>query len=67
MISDGILEALPGDDKELVLKEYMEALVYRNPQDLAERILEFAMSFSEENRDDMTVLAASVWQRTPAT
>lgn len=63
MISDGILEALPGDDKEEVLKEYMEDLDCRNPQDLAERILEFAMSFSEENRDDMTVLAASVWQK----
>ena len=34
-----------------------------NTAELAEQILEFAMSFSEENRDDMTVLTARVWKR----
>ena len=34
-----------------------------NTAELAEQILEFAMSFSEENRDDMTVLTAGVWKK----
>lgn len=63
MVSDGVLEALPGEDKEQVLKEYLEDMRIRNPQEAAEQILEFAMSFSEENRDDMTVLTAGIWKR----
>ena len=63
MVSDGVLEALPGENKEQVMKEFLEEAPGRNPQELAEGILEFAMSFSEENRDDMTVLAAGIWKR----
>lgn len=66
MVSDGVLEALPGEDKEQVMKEFLEEAPGRNPQELAERILEFAMSFSQENRDDMTVLAAGIWKRASA-
>ena len=63
MISDGVLEALPGEDKEQVMKEYLEDAKGGDPQELAEDILEFAMSFGQENRDDMTVLTAQVWKR----
>lgn len=66
MVSDGILEALPGENKEQIMKEYLEGAQNGNPQELAERVLEFAMSFSEENRDDMTVLAAGIWRRSAA-
>lgn len=48
------------------MKEYLEDADIRNPQELAEDILEFAASFSGENRDDMTVLAAGIWKREPA-
>lgn len=63
MVSDGILEALPGEDKEQVMKEYLEDVESGNPQELAENILGFARSFSQEDRDDMTVLTAGVWKR----
>lgn len=63
MVSDGILDALPGDDKEMVLKEYLESMPIKTPQDMAERILRFACSFSPAPRDDMTVLAAGIWKR----
>ena len=63
MVSDGVLEALPGENKEQVMKEYLEDVPGRTPQELADQILEFAMSFSGEARDDMTVLAAGVWKK----
>lgn len=63
MVSDGVLEALPGEDKEMVMKEYLEGVQDGNPQGLADGVLEFALSFGEENRDDMTVLTAGVWKR----
>lgn len=63
MISDGVLDALPGEDKEGMLKEFLESIPRRTPQDMAHRILEFASSFSPEARDDMTVLTAGIWKR----
>ncbi len=63
MVSDGILEALPGEDKENVLKEYLEGADRKNPQDLAEMILKFAETFAEEPPDDMTVLVGGIWKK----
>lgn len=63
MVSDGVLDALPGENKEQVMKEYLEEAGGKNPQEMAEDILKFARSFSGENRDDMTVLTAGVWKK----
>lgn len=63
MVSDGVLDALPGEDKEQVMKEYLEGIEKRNPQDMAAEILEFAAGFAEEVRDDMTVLTAGIWKK----
>ena len=63
MVSDGVLDILPGEDKEEVLKEYLAGQEDMQPQDMAEDILKFACSFSEFPRDDMTVLAAKIWKR----
>lgn len=35
MVSDGVLDALPGEDKEETMKEYLENLERKNPQDMA--------------------------------
>lgn len=63
MVSDGILDALPDDDKELMLKEFIARMPVKNPQDMADRILLFARSFTETAADDMTVLTAGIWKR----
>lgn len=63
MVSDGVLDALPADDKELMLTEFISGMPVKNPQDMADRILLFARSFSERAADDMTVLAAGIWKR----
>ena len=63
MVSDGVLDSLPGEDKEEILREFLEAQPFGPPKDMAGRILEFAASFEEKIRDDMTVLAAGIWKR----
>ena len=63
MVSDGVLEACPGEDKELALKEYIEGMPVKTPQDMAERILRFACQSIPAPRDDMTVLTAGIWKR----
>ena len=42
MISDGILEAMPGEHKEETFMEFVSNLSGGNPQELAEQILAFA-------------------------
>ncbi|WP_347559719.1 SpoIIE family protein phosphatase [Clostridium sp. AM58-1XD] len=63
MVSDGVLDILPGDDKEEVMRDYLAGQGDMQPQEMAEDILRFACSFSEFPRDDMTVLAARIWKR----
>ncbi len=63
MVSDGVLDGLPGEDKESVLREFLEMQPFCPPKELAGRVLEFACSFEEEIRDDMTVLAAGIWKK----
>lgn len=63
MVSDGVLDACPGEQKEMVLKEFIESLPLKTPQDMAERILEFACQCGQAPRDDMTVLVSAIWKR----
>lgn len=63
MVSDGVLDALPGEDKEGTMKEYLENLERKNPQDMAEEILRLVMETGGAGRDDMTVLVAGIWRK----
>ncbi len=62
MVTDGVLDACPGEDKEQSLRQYIEGLPLKSPQDMAERILHFACKEGAA-RDDMTVLTAGIWKR----
>ena len=44
------------------LKEYLESMPVKTPQDMAERILRFACQ-NGGMQDDMTVLTAGIWKR----
>lgn len=63
MVSDGVLDALPGDDKEQAMQQYLESVEEMGPQELADQVLDFAVSFIPAPRDDMTVLTAGIWKR----
>ena len=45
MVTDGVLDALPGDDKEQAMGQLLDGLEEMPPQDAAERVLDFALSF----------------------
>jgi stage II sporulation protein E len=63
MMTDGILDACPGDRKEQTMSEYLASLPAKSPQDMAERILDFACQNAGGSRDDMTVLVAGIWKK----
>ncbi|MDR1663830.1 MAG: stage II sporulation protein E [Clostridiales bacterium] len=65
MVTDGITEAAEGDG-ESWLSETLHGCRYQNPQDVADYILaeaETMVSKTGGKKDDMTVLAAKVWER----
>ncbi len=65
MVTDGVLDACPGVEKEESLRVFMEGLTVKSPQDMADRILGFASGSNGGRKDDMTVLVAGIWKRVP--
>ncbi|MCD8082789.1 MAG: SpoIIE family protein phosphatase [Clostridiales bacterium] len=63
MMTDGVLDAWPGEDKEAGMRQFLEGTEAQSPQELAERILEFAGQQAEAVRDDMTALVIGIWKR----
>lgn len=62
MMTDGVLEALPGMDKEEQMKAFCLENRAAKPKEFAGRILAYAQSFGEA-KDDMTVLVAGIWKK----
>lgn len=63
MVSDGILDAMPGGEKEGAFCDFLGGLPKAGPQETAEMILAFALSFEGEPRDDMTVLVVGMYEK----
>ena len=61
MVSDGILDAMPGAEKEAAFTDFLAGLPAAGPQETAEMIMAFALSFDGEPRDDMTVLVGGIY------
>lgn len=61
MVSDGVLDAMPGVEKEKAFREFLDGLPDAGVQETAEMILTFALSFEGEPQDDMTVLVGGIY------
>ena len=62
MVSDGVLEEIPGYDKEETMCRLSEQLDDNNPKEIAIKILAFAGN-TKNARDDRTVLVAGFWKK----
>ena len=62
MVTDGVLDALAGEDKEETMREVLSCISGENLQDMADEILRYAKLSGEECRDDMTALTVGVWK-----
>ena len=63
MVTDGVLEAIPGERKEEQLSLFYQTLTSQKPGELAQSILHYAKEQGECVRDDMTVLVAGIWKK----
>ena len=62
MMTDGVLDALE-DECEERMRDMIEALEEQNPQEIAEKILSYAIcSCGGRIRDDMTVFVLCLWE-----
>ena len=62
MMTDGVLDALEDECEERML-DMIEALEEQNPQEIAEKILSYAIcSCGGRIRDDMTVFVLCLWE-----
>ncbi len=64
MVSDGIVDAFPGENKEFYVENILENMNTNNPSDIANGVLMQALSRNaKEASDDMSVLVAGVWDK----
>lgn len=63
MMSDGIFDVFRNSTNESI-RNYIENIDSLNPQEIADNLLEKALSLSEwEAQDDMTVICAKIWKK----
>lgn len=64
MVSDGVLEAFQGENKEEELGRELMELDIKKPKDMADAILNMAYELADGRvKDDMTVLVTGIWKK----
>lgn len=62
MVTDGVMDALPVGEQDLLMKMIIEGTNLQNPKEMAHHILEQVLVCSGEvPLDDMTVLVVGIW------
>lgn len=65
LMTDGVLDALPGEDYEEIMEQTISGMEEVGPGEIAERIMELALRSCEGHiQDDMTVLVGGIWENT---
>lgn len=64
MVTDGVLDCIQDEDKEAYMEHFIMEIKSTNPQEIANRILDGALSQSNYvPRDDMTILTIGLWSK----
>ena len=62
MVTDGVLDCLREENKEAYMEKFISDIKSSNPQEIANRILEYALSqINYVPIDDMTIITAGIW------
>ena len=65
LMTDGVLDALPGEDCITAMETAIAGLAEVSPAEIADTLMELALHGCEGHiRDDMTVLVAGIWENT---
>lgn len=63
MVTDGVLDALPVGEQDVLLETIIQGSDITNPRELAHHILEQVLAWTgKEPEDDMTVIVVGIWR-----
>ena len=63
MLTDGVLDALPVGEQDILLETIIQGSEITNPKELAHHVLEQVLAWTgKEPADDMTVMAVGIWK-----
>ena len=63
MVTDGVLDALPVGEQDILLETIIQGSAISNPKEMAHHVLEQVLAWTgKEPQDDMTVLAVGIWE-----
>ena len=63
MVTDGVLDALPVGEQDILLETIIQGSEISNPKEMAHHVLEQVLAWTgKEPADDMTVLAVGIWE-----
>ena len=63
MITDGVLDAFPYQEQDVLMDMIVKGCAFLNPKEIAKYILEQVLEFTgEAPLDDMTVLVVGIWK-----
>lgn len=63
MVTDGVLDALPVGEQDILLETIIQGSTISNPKEMAHYVLEQVLAWTgKEPADDMTVLAVGIWK-----
>lgn len=64
MVTDGIMDALPVGEQDVLLETIIQGTVMINPKEMAQHILQQVLNWTgKPPQDDMTVLVVGIWKR----
>ncbi len=64
MMTDGVLDAMPGEDREQAMAGLIIRTLTRNAQEYARRLMERVYLMQESGaQDDMTILVGTIWEK----
>ncbi|MRN26451.1 serine/threonine protein phosphatase, partial [Romboutsia ilealis] len=64
MVTDGIMDALPVGEQDILLETIIQGTAMNNPKEMAHHILEQVLNWNGDAApmDDMTVLVVGLWE-----
>ena len=63
MVTDGVLDALPVGEQDILLETIIQGTEIANPKEMAHHVLEQVLAWTgKEPADDMTVMAVGIWK-----
>ncbi len=68
MVTDGVMDCFPDEDKEFYMENLLMNVTSNNPQEVANSVMNHALEKCRQRvTDDMSVMVAGIWEKRPHT